>query len=92
MVFGATGHDESIFTRPEKFDLTRDNKNKHMSFGRGHHMCIGAQLARFEGQIALELLATRLPSMRVVANQQLQYPASPVSHGPSHLHVEWDAN
>ena len=91
VVFGATGHDESIFTNPEKFDLSRENKNKHMSFGRGHHMCIGAPLARFEGQIALELLATRLPSMRLVANQQLHYLPSVVSHGPVHLHVEWDA-
>jgi len=92
VVFGATGHDESIFTSPEKFDLTRENKYKHMSFGLGRHFCLGASLARFEGKIALELLATRLPSMRLVANQQLQYLPSVVSHGPSHLHVEWDAS
>ncbi len=90
VVFGASGHDKSVFSNAEQFDLERKNINKHMSFGRGNHMCIGASLARLEAQIALKLLSERIPSMRLRSNQKLEYPPSLVSHGPSHLQVEWD--
>lgn len=89
VVFGAAGHDERLFDCPEKFDVNRPNKRQHMSFGKGHHMCIGAPLARLEARVALEQLSKRIPSMQLQPNQTLEYPPTPVSQGPLQLHVIW---
>ncbi|MBP6789419.1 MAG: cytochrome P450, partial [Candidatus Promineofilum sp.] len=50
------------FAEPEKLDLGRAN-NKHLAFGGGIHYCLGAPLARLEGEIAFATLARRLPTL-----------------------------
>ena len=89
VVFGASGHDKTVFECPEKFDINRSNMRKQMSFGKGHHMCIGAPLARLEGRIALELLIERLPSIELVQDQEMEYPISLVSQGPIRLEIKF---
>jgi len=63
-VIGSANHDETQFSNPEKFDITRE-PNKHLAFGQGLHFCIGAPLARMEGQIALMTLFRRFPNLRL---------------------------
>lgn len=63
-LIGAGNRDPRVFVDPNRFDLDR-NANKHLSFGGGIHFCVGAELARLEGRIAFERLATRLPNLRV---------------------------
>ena len=43
---GAANHDESVFANAEAFDIERENAKRHISFGYGAHLCIGAPLAR----------------------------------------------
>lgn len=61
---GAANRDGRKFAEPERFDIARGAAD-HMSFGGGIHFCVGAELARIEGRIAFEHLATELPGLTV---------------------------
>ena len=60
ILLGAANRDPRRFARPEVFDPERDG-NVPLSFGAGAHFCLGAALARMEGQIAFPLLLSRFP-------------------------------
>jgi cytochrome P450 len=66
MVWGATGHDPSVFPDPQRFDIHRPNLRRHLSFGHGPHFCVGSGLARAEGCIAFETILRRLDDLRLV--------------------------
>jgi len=63
LFLGSANHDESVFTDSERFDITRKNL-RHMAFGTGIHFCLGAPLARLEGQIALRILLERFNNLQ----------------------------
>jgi cytochrome P450 len=68
MVFqmvGAANRDPRVFANPATFDIHRD-QNRHLAFGLGIHFCIGAPLARAEGEIVFQSVLERLPQMRMV--------------------------
>jgi len=58
----AANSDPGVFAEPDKFDIDRE-PNPHLAFGTGVHFCLGHQLARLEGQIALERLFARYPDV-----------------------------
>jgi cytochrome P450 len=69
----SANRDEAVFERPDDLDLGRD-PNRHLTFAFGKHFCLGNQLARQEGQIAIGALVRRFPGMRLaVGRDQLQY-------------------
>jgi cytochrome P450 PksS len=67
IVFAAIGsgnRDERRFVNPDTLDITRE-PNRHLAFGLGSHYCLGAPLARLEGQIAINTLLRRAPHLRL---------------------------
>ncbi len=64
---GAANRDPVQFTDPERFDVRR-RPNAHIAFGSGPHFCVGAALARMEGQIAIKTLLRRLPDLRLATD------------------------
>jgi cytochrome P450 len=65
LVLGAANHDPSHFSRPDEFSAEVD-RNRHFSFGRGVHHCLGASLARLEAQVAVKKLIDSFPQMRLL--------------------------
>ena len=63
-MLGAANRDPKQFKEPNQLNLKRLN-NQHLAFSAGPHFCIGNQLARLEGQIALLNLVQRFPEMRL---------------------------
>ncbi len=60
LLFGAANRDPRRYTDPDVFDIHRDNIS-HLTFGKGLHYCLGANLARLEGRVALDELLNRFP-------------------------------
>lgn len=62
VLLGSANRDPEQFTDPDSLDLGRED-NQHLAFGHGVHFCLGAQLARLEGQIAITRLLERFPNL-----------------------------
>jgi cytochrome P450 len=92
VLLSSANHDEAQFPDPEVFNPQRQNLGRHMGLGSGVHFCLGAPLARLEARVALEALSTRLPSLRLVPNQELSYKRSVPLRALSQLLVEWDVD
>jgi cytochrome P450 len=88
--FAAANRQPNVFTEPNVFDIHRPAASHHISFGKGIHYCLGAGLARMEARVVLELLAARLPSLRLVDGQTLTFFPNITFRGPDELRVEWD--
>ncbi len=63
-VIGSANRDERHFPNPDTLDIARE-PNRRLAFGQGGHYCIGAPLARMEGQIAINTLLRRFPDPRL---------------------------
>jgi cytochrome P450 len=89
LMMGAANRDPSQFVQPDKLNLRRQ-PNRHLAFGSGIHFCVGAQLARAEGQIAIRTLARRLQNPKVIA-QRLVYQETLAIRGLHALPISFDA-
>ncbi|MEV1085612.1 cytochrome P450 [Streptomyces sp. NPDC050211] len=85
----AAGRDPLVHgERAGLFDVTRDSRRSHLSFGHGPHFCLGAALARLEATVALSGLFTRFPALDLaVPYQELRPLESFISNGHRELPV-----
>jgi cytochrome P450 len=90
VIIGAANRDPAHFEDPDRLDIER-NPTRHLAFGRGSHYCLGASLARLEGEIALNTLLRRLPNLRLaVEPEELNWRLIPLFHSLGALPVSWD--
>jgi hypothetical protein len=65
-LLGAANRDPAVFENPHVFDLDRPNSREHVAFSAGIHYCLGANLAKMEGQLGLRLLFERYPDLELI--------------------------
>ena len=89
VVIAAADRDPRRFPDPDALDIARVN-NKHLAFGKGIHHCLGAPLARMEGQIAIGTLLSRMQNLRLkVSPEALAWRPGMVLRGLQSLPVEF---
>ena len=87
----SANHDETVFDRPDKFDITRDNLRMHVAFGQGIHFCLGAMLARKELNVALPRLIERLRNMEIIEERtDLRVQPSILLRAPGGLSIRFE--
>ena len=86
-LLGAANRDPEQYDNPDVFKASRQNVQP-TSFGGGIHHCLGAPLARLEGEIALASLIKRLPNLRL-ADDELDWRKTFTLRGLSRLRVIW---
>ena len=65
LLYGSANRDERVFgADAERFDITRASAARHLAFGFGEHLCLGASLARLEARVLFEELIARGPGIR----------------------------
>jgi cytochrome P450 len=67
VLLASANHDPAAFHNPDDLDITRKN-NPHLAFGKGIHYCLGAPLARLEGQVAIGTLLQRMPHLHLAVD------------------------
>ena len=94
---GAANRDPARFPEPNRLDITRHD-NRHLAFGFGPHFCLGAALARLEGQIAIGTVLDRFPELRLEPPYSPDSPLedfpwrqNPTFHGLASLPVVFDS-
>ena len=87
VMIAAANRDPEVFDHPEELDIGRE-ENRHLAFGGGIHLCLGAPLARVEGQEAIGRLVRRFPTLRLVDDQVEWKPTSTI-RGPARLNLTW---
>lgn len=90
VMWSSANHDETKFEDPEKFNIFRDDSDRHIAFNRGPHFCIGAPLATLETRIALFRLLDRLPNLRRANDEPLEWEPLVLHMGLKRLDIAWD--
>jgi cytochrome P450 len=84
----AAGRDPAVFPDPLRFDVRRENARHHLAFSFGVHHCLGFNMARLQGALAVQAILDRLHDLELVS--------APEPHGfafrrPQELHLRWSA-
>ncbi len=95
---GAANRDPSVFPDPNRFDIERPNAGRHLAFSGGRHFCLGAALARAEGEVGLRTFFDRFPEVRAAGTGSRRntrvlrgWSTLPVALGPARWMAPVDA-
>jgi cytochrome P450 len=84
----AANRDPERFVNPDLFDIGRTDANRHVAFGKGIHVCLGAPLARVEGQVAFATLFRRYPELRLgIPDEEIRWGGGSFLRGFTRLPV-----
>ena len=89
LLLGGANRDPARFPEPDSFDISRANSRQHVSFGKGAHYCLGAQLARMEAKAVIEELARRVPQVTLQPDQSYAVHPNVTFRGPQQLWLSW---
>ena len=87
-LLGSANRDPAVYADPDKLDIRRTDI-RPLSFGGGIHYCVGAQLARLEGEIAINTLLRRLPNLRIDDIEHPDWRQTFVLRGLNKLPASW---
>ncbi|MEM9036580.1 MAG: cytochrome P450 [Actinomycetota bacterium] len=87
LFFAAANRDPEVFDEPDTFRLGRPNVGQHLTFGRGNHFCLGAQLARLETAATLDALLDRAPDLRLGSTPPRKQSVNLLNHSFASLPV-----
>ncbi|REC55140.1 cytochrome P450 [Rhodosalinus sediminis] len=86
VMVNSANRDPRQFSEPERFDITR-TQNRHLTFGQGIHLCLGAKLAREEGRVAVQALFERFPELALDPEEPPEWLDAMVPRGTRRLPV-----
>ena len=89
-MLASANRDETVFEDPDTFDIDRPRLRRHLGFATGDHHCLGSNLAKLEGRIAIEHLLTHLPELAFDPGQPCQ-PEGYEFRQPRSMHLVWTA-
>lgn len=69
--YPAANRDPAVFDNPDVFDITRENASKHLAFGTGPHVCLGARLAHMQLKALLTEIITRIPDIHPTGDMKM---------------------
>ena len=87
-MLGAANRDPAMFADPDRFDVERPNAARHLGFATGPHSCLGFQLAKMEGRLALHHLLAKLPELHL-EQEKVCAPHGYEFHQPRSMHICW---
>jgi biflaviolin synthase len=86
----AANRDPSVFSDPDRLDLTRDAEAPHLAFGHGAHYCVGAALSTMQAEVMISTLVRRMPGLRLaVPPEEVPWRRGTLNRGPESLPVAW---
>jgi cytochrome P450 len=90
--FSSANRDENVYPDPNSFDVERNNVKTNIAFGHGVHMCVGANLARKELEVAFRVILSRMDDLQLdCAEEELYYPPNALLRGLAKLPVRFTA-
>jgi cytochrome P450 len=90
LMYASANDDETVFSCPRQFDLSRANLGRHVSFGGGIHLCVGLSLARMEIKVAAREIVRRLEGVELaIAAEDITYLPTVATHSIARLPIRF---